>query len=416
MYIPNADTIQRPELMGKFIKDAHISYALIPPIYIGYLGEKDLSSINYVTTGGQATNKYLVEKHGRNGYRNIYGPTETTVIVTQWEYNPGDIIPDRIPIGRPLANVCTYIVDNNRLCGFNIAGELLIGCDGISPGYVNNKELTEKHFIKNPFGKGKLYRSGDLCRMLPDGNIEYISRIDKQVKIRGFRIELAELENAINAIEGINSSVVIVRNRGIESIFAYYTSDESISEMYVISELKKKLPNYMIPSAIMQIERIPVNSSGKTEEKLLPEIKYNSVGYEAPEGELEMEIAAAFEDVLCIEKVSVIDSFFEMGGDSIKAIRLVNALANKGIKLSVKDIFANNNVRSIAESLKRDTQNSSVHSCGEATSDDEAIEMIASSAFEKAKAYSEAMLKCGIIYEENLPSIAEITYESQIRF
>lgn len=105
-----------------------------------------------------------------------------------------------------------------------------------------------------------------------------------------------------------------------------------------------------------------------------------------------------------------------MGGDSIKAIRLVNALANKGIKLSVKDIFANNNVRSIAESLKRDTQNSSVHSCGEATSDDEAIEMIASSAFEKAKAYSEAMLKCGIIYEENLPSIAEITYESQIRF
>ncbi|MBR6985458.1 MAG: amino acid adenylation domain-containing protein [Ruminococcus sp.] len=416
MYIPDAETIQRPELMGKLIKDAHISYALFPPVYIGYLDENDLSSMKYVITGGQATNKHLVEKYGRNGYLNLYGPTEATVMVTQWEYNPGDIVPDRIPVGRPLANVCTYIVDNERLCGFNIAGELLIGCDGISPGYVNNKELNEKQFIKNPFGKGKIYRSGDLCRMLPDGNIEYISRIDKQVKIRGFRIELAEIENAINAVEGINSSAVIVRNRGIESIFAYYTSDENISEMYVLYELKKKLPNYMIPAAVMQIERIPVNSSGKTDEKLLPEIKYTSAVYEAPEGELEIEIAAAFEEVLCIEKISVIDSFFEMGGDSIKAIRLVNALANKGIKLSVKDIFANNNVRSIAEALKRNTSNAEIHSCGDAVSDDEAIETIVSAASEKAKTYSEMMLTGGIIYEENLPSIAEISFESQIRF
>ncbi|MBG9455466.1 hypothetical protein ABE61_15680, partial [Lysinibacillus sphaericus] len=227
-------------------------------------------------------------------------------------------------------------------------------------------ELTAKKFVKNPFGEGRLYRSGDLARWLPDGNIEYLGRIDEQVKIRGFRIELGEIESRIREIKGIHDSAVIAKadQNGDQAIYAYYTG-ESVSVSEIREHLAGVLPEYMIPSYMMEIDSIPVTRNGKLDKRALPEIEVKATReYVAPRNKKESTVCEAFSTVLNVKEVGVKENFFELGGDSIKAIRIISNLRNVGYHLTVKDILAGKTAERIALAMK-ETENERKYEQGE---------------------------------------------------
>ena len=298
-------------------------------------------------------------KKRKNGIRllNGYGPTENTTFTTTYEI-PEEF--DRIPIGKPIANTQVYILDGKKLCGIGVPGELCIAGDGLSRGYLNQPELTTKSFVKNPYGDGKLYHSGDLARWLPDGNIEYMGRIDNQVKIRGFRVELSAIRNVMLKIDGIEDAAVVARadGDGDKAVFAYYVSTREIGNREVRETLKESLPKYMIPSYTMQIETMPVTRNGKLDERALPEVERKAEGeYQAPRDEKEKKLCEAFEEILGVKKAGIRDNFFELGGDSIKAIRVVSKIRNAGYEVSVKDIMNRYTVESISFVLKEANKN-----------------------------------------------------------
>ena len=177
-----------------------------------------------------------------------------------------------INIGKPIANTQIYIINGSELCGIGMPGELCIAGVGLARGYLNRPELTEEKFVKNPFGEGRMYRTGDLARWLPDGNIEYLGRIDEQVKIRGFRIELGEIESVLRKLRGIKDVVAVVKEKnGDKSICAYLVSDEEVDINEIKDSLRKELPEYMVPAYLMQIESIPVTRNGKLDKCALSE-------------------------------------------------------------------------------------------------------------------------------------------------
>ncbi|MBP5580948.1 MAG: AMP-binding protein, partial [Ruminococcus sp.] len=259
---------------------------------------------------------------------------------------------DTVFIGKPIANAQAYILSGDVLCGIGVPGELCIAGDGLARGYLNRPELTAEKFVKNPFGEGRMYRSGDLARWLPDGNIEYLGRIDEQVKIRGFRIELGEIESRIREIENIKDCAVIARadSSGDKAIYAYYTSDEEVSVSEIRDTLSASLPEYMVPAYMMQIESIPVTRNGKLDKRALPEIEAKAAReYVAPRNEIEEKICAIFSEILNVEQVGVKDGFFELGGHSLRATRLVNRIeAETGTRIALKDVFSHPTVEQLA--------------------------------------------------------------------
>ncbi|MBE5929218.1 MAG: amino acid adenylation domain-containing protein, partial [Lachnospiraceae bacterium] len=311
-------------------------------------------NLEHLLIGGEKLSEDHVRilKNRKNNVKltNGYGPTENTTFTTTYE------IPDEfnnIPIGRPISNTQVYILSGEQLCGIGVPGELCTSGDGLSRGYLNNEELTKEKFVSNPFGESKMYRTGDLARWLPDGNIEYLGRIDEQVKIRGFRIELGEIESRIREIEGVNDCAVIARVdvSGDKAIYAYMTSDEEIVMSEIRDNLSKSLPDYMIPSYMMQIESIPVTRNGKLDKKALPDIEVRTENdYVAPRNETEELICVIFTEILGVQKVSVTDSFFALGGHSLRATRLVNRIeAETGHRVTLKSVFSNATPEKLAE-------------------------------------------------------------------
>jgi acyl-coenzyme A synthetase/AMP-(fatty) acid ligase len=212
-----------------------------------------------------------------------------------------------------------------QLCGIGIAGEICIAGKQIARGYYRNQELTREKFVKNPFGKGTLYKTGDQGRWHPDGNIEFIGRNDTQVKVRGYRIELQEVENQFRNIAAVNDALAIVKkdHYGENALYAYYTADINLAIDIVRDDLKKVLPLYMIPSYIMQVEGIPVTINGKIDCKALPAFEVGATHDETElENEIESKIKGMFIEVLQASSVGVNDSFFDIGGHSIHVMRL----------------------------------------------------------------------------------------------
>ena len=288
---------------------------------------------------------------------NGYGPTETTCGVLYYRCRERDEVEDNIPIGQPIANTQVYILKGQTLCGIGMPGELCIAGAGVARGYLNRPELTAEKFVDNPFGEGKLYRTGDLARWLPDGNLEYLGRIDEQVKIRGFRIELGEIESSIRKIEKVKDCAVIAREdkSGEKAIYAYLVSDEEISVTDIRDTLGLTLPEYMIPAYITQIEKIPVTQNGKLDKQALPEIEGRSEReYIAPRNAKEEAVCAAFSEILGVEKAGVKDNFFELGGDSIKAIRIISKLRERGYQAAVQDVLQNLTPERMAAKIKQD--------------------------------------------------------------
>ncbi|MCT7949710.1 amino acid adenylation domain-containing protein [Ancylothrix sp. C2] len=317
---------------------------------------------------------------------NSYGPTETTVTATFYE--PGSEIPEKLPIGRPIANTQVYILDENmQLVPVGVPGELYIGGAGVAKGYLNRPETTAERFIPNLFvtfpenfsqGKenseatknvygsqrpenqrnggqnsqpkenasrsrenskfypGYLYKTGDLVRYLADGNIEYVGRLDFQVKIRGYRIELGEIEKALEEHPEVAQTAVIahVDSSGEKRIVAYVVAKEngSLEEKKLREFLQEKLPKYMMPSALVGMEVLPVTANGKVDRKALPvpnfERSEEEADFVAPQDDLELELSLIWEKILGVKNIGIHDNFFELGGHSLLAVRLLAEIEN----------------------------------------------------------------------------------------
>lgn len=292
---------------------------------------------------------------------NIYGPTETTVWATKSEINSSDI-----HIGKPIANAQIYILDKNIMpVPIGAVGEMCIAGDCVGAGYLNRPELTAEKFVSNPFGKGKMYKTGDLARWREDGNIEYVGRNDFQVKIRGLRIELGEIENALAGIEGIASSVVIVRkdNTGRQLICAFYTG-EFIESSAIRGEISKALPKYMVPHIITHLDEMPMTTSGKVSRNSLPEVDLEKIvavkEYVPPVTETEKTLCSLMAKTLNANKIGLNDDFFELGADSLKAIELVSKAHAEGLYFALQNVFDYPTIKMLCDHMSvKDKQHSS---------------------------------------------------------
>ena len=347
---------QDTKAFNEYCAKNKVTVATLPPNY--YVQEDVKLNLRLIITAGSESNKFILEKSKNSDYINAYGPTETTVCATYWK-RPEGFGEATAPIGVPIDNFQAFIMNENNLCGIGVPGELCIAGDGLARGYLNRPGLTAEKFVKNPFGEGRMYRTGDFARWLTDGNIEYLGRIDEQVKIRGFRIELGEIESRIREIENIKDCVVIAKAdaSGDKAIYAYYTSDNEVSVSEIRDRLSERLPGYMVPAYMMQIESIPVTRNGKPDRRALPEIEViTAKEYIAPGNEAEEAVCEAFSEILDVKKVGIQDNFFELGGDSIKAIRIISKLRNTGYTATVKDLMNRKTVEKIAIAIKRNTE------------------------------------------------------------
>ena len=315
-----------------------------------------LNSLKAIILGGEVVDSaliYALKRLTSARIFSIYGPTETTV----WSTNTEILSETEITIGKPIANTQIYIVDRYmQPVPIGVTGELCIAGDGVGAGYLNRPELTAEKFIDNPFGNGKLYKSGDLGYWREDGVIIFVGRNDFQVKIRGLRIELGEIENAIQGVEGILQAVVTVRKveDGRQLICAFYTGQKTDGKA-LRAAIGQKLPKYMLPHIFTHLNELPLTASGKVNRKALPEVDLSQLSdiseYIAPEGEVETRLAALMEQVLNHSPIGRDDDFFDLGGDSLKAIELVSALESAGYHTDVRTLFANATVREFAAKL-----------------------------------------------------------------
>ncbi|WP_143329076.1 non-ribosomal peptide synthetase, partial [Clostridium puniceum] len=358
LHILSKETIDNYENFSNYINVHNITVATIPPIYLGNVDEQKIKTLRLLITAGSIINKKILNKWCKKvDYMNAYGPTETTICATMWNYEEVQNL-SSVPIGKPLNNLKTYVVDvDNRLNLMPIGkvGELCISGDSLARGYINRKELTVEKFVDNPFEPGtKMYRTGDLAKWLNDGNIEFVGRIDDQVKIRGFRIELGEIENQLLKIKGIKEAVVIDRSdmQGEKYLCAYITSEEAMEILSVRHELSKEIPAYMIPSYIFQIDKLPLTSNGKIDKKVLLElniIETSHISFEAPRTKIEEILVNVWEAVLGIKGIGINHNYYQVGGDSIKSIQIISRLQNHNIHLLVKDLMEHPTISELSE-------------------------------------------------------------------
>jgi len=294
---------------------------------------------------------------------NLYGPTEAAVDVTFWACERQSE-KTSVPIGRPIANTQIYILDKEtRPAPVGVTGALHIAGVGVARGYLNRPDMTAEKFVPSPFGREpgeRMYETGDLARFLPDGAIEFLGRSDYQVKIRGFRIELGEIERALAAHPAVREVVVVARETGTrdKAIVAYLSpAQENQNSAWSGSDLRKylqaKLPEYMIPSAYVLLEMMPLTSNGKLDRRALPPPEYESEReYLAPRTEIERGLAAVFSEVLGREKVGVNDNFFELGGHSLLATQALTRIIEKfNVEVPFRQLFEAPTVGGLAEAV-----------------------------------------------------------------
>ncbi|MFI6015974.1 amino acid adenylation domain-containing protein, partial [Streptomyces sp. NPDC051243] len=300
---------------------------------------------------------------------NEYGPTENSVGTSTWpvpEPARDGALPDVMPIGRPLPGVAMYVLDGRlQPVPTGVAGELYVGGAGVARGYLGRPELTGERFLPDPYGPpgGRLYRTGDIVRVLPDGSVDFLGRGDGQVKIRGYRVELGEIEAALGDHPRVADARVLLREDapGDRRLVAYLVPDGDSApdpaELHAL--LGRTLPEYMVPSAFVALESIPLNANGKVDRRALPapgEEAYARVEYTAPRTPLEERVTAVWGQVLGDGRLGVHDDFFDLGGDSIRAVALVGALRDEGLDVAVRDVFAHRTVAALCELLSGRTE------------------------------------------------------------
>ncbi|HLP61915.1 MAG TPA: amino acid adenylation domain-containing protein, partial [Candidatus Deferrimicrobium sp.] len=329
--------------------------------------------LRYVIFGGEALKPARLhawrQKYPRTKLVNMFGITETCVHVTYKEIGELEIEGDIGNIGKPIPTLSTYIMDRyRRLAPIGTPGELYVGGEGVARGYLNQPELTSERFVGNSYKAGeRLYRSGDLARMCPEGEMVYLGRVDHQVQLRGFRIELGEIENRLLKHEGIKEAVVMERSipGGDLYLCAYIVPQPGILtadlEAASIREfVARQLPDYMIPAYVVQLEEIPLTANGKIDRRRLPQPEVRiEKDRKSPRNETEEKLAEAWQGVLGLESVGIEDNFFDVGGDSIKAIRLISRINERlNSNLKIVDLYTNRTIGELAGLIDREESES----------------------------------------------------------
>ncbi|MFD0589643.1 amino acid adenylation domain-containing protein [Paenibacillus sp. GCM10027627] len=319
-----------------------------------------LSHIRHVLFGGERASAAHVKKalraFGPGVLLHVYGPTETTVFATCYPVRERKEDSATIPIGRPIALSDALVLDERgEWLPPLMTGELCIAGEGVAQGYLNLPDMTAEKFVPHPFKEGEyMYRTGDLVRWLPDGQLEFLDRIDSQVKLRGFRIELGEIESRLLECAGVRETVVVVRERDGQSVLTAYavvdTEEWSIERLR--AELGEKLPGFMMPAAFVRMDKLPLTANGKVDKKKLPEPEAADFGagrggaFEAPASRTESKLKAVWQAVLHPGEIGVCDHFFDHGGHSLKAATLAAEIQKQfQVRMPIKDIFLHPTIR-----------------------------------------------------------------------
>ncbi|MCP5049277.1 MAG: non-ribosomal peptide synthetase, partial [bacterium] len=354
MVMADKESLLSPKEMKRLTHTYNVTTILTTPSVFNRMLTEDIeiyTRLKNLFIGGDVLSPFHINRL-RHRCPNIniingYGPTENTTLSTAFRIERD--YEANIPIGRPIANSTAYIMNAyNHLQPVGIAGELFVGGDGVARGYLNQPGLTADKFIDfshvhhlntdktttdNYGGIKKIYRTGDLARWLPDGNIEFLGRMDSQVKVRGIRIELGEIESQLLAHDQVKETVVLTTGAEKDDLSAYIVP---VNGDIVPGDLKRylsrSLPDYMIPSYFVPVKRIPLNSSGKVDRKSLPDpvasvdVLRQTRNYVAPHTELEKKVAGVWEELLRLKRVSTSDNFFNLGGNSLKVVQLKSKL------------------------------------------------------------------------------------------
>ncbi len=364
------------------LKYAPYDFIKVTPAHLGLLQPKMNSSkagllSKKIVVGGEAlfTSQVKHFAEGLSGVEiiNEYGPTEASVGCSVFSLHTSDINvapQNALPIGKPIDNVSMYIIGaDGELLPQGAVGEIAIGGAGLARGYINNGALTNEKFVLNPFGKegSKMYKTGDLARWLPGGNIEYIGRKDDQVKIRGYRVELGEIEAALLESEWVSQAVVLAKkdSTGGKRLVGYIVPAHEYSKHELLAQLKATLPDYMIPSVLLELETLPLTINGKVDRKALPEVGSGDPQHAKdalPSSEAEWMVCDIWKEVLELDEVGVNDDFFDLGGHSLLAFRLISLIRKQfKVEMQISEIFNYPTIRLLANHLQKDyTENDSL--------------------------------------------------------
>jgi amino acid adenylation domain-containing protein len=345
-----------PKLM-QLLRSHEVTHITITPSALAQTPYSNLSALKMVLVGGEAPSPELIQQWSQGRlFINAYGPTETTVNASMVSCGNGQSL---LPTIRPSANKQLYVLNElQQPLPIGVIGELYIGGVGLARGYHNRPEVTAAKFHDNPWRSGdRIYQTGDLAYHLPDGRIRLVGRIDDQVKVRGFRIELAEIETLLHQHPSVEAAVVIVREA---RIFAYAicptiaVDDYPDTNQLLRQFLRQKLPEYMVPAAVMVLPQFPLTPNGKIDLQGLPLIQYRTDHTAKPQSSLQEELLLIYQSVLQVQSIGINDDFFELGGHSLLATQLVaQVLQTFQVELTVMDLFSAPTIAGLSEQILR---------------------------------------------------------------
>ncbi|RZK74402.1 MAG: amino acid adenylation domain-containing protein, partial [Pedobacter sp.] len=354
-----------------YLNQKEVSHLHATPLFLEQLKNHNFQNLKRVIAGGDVCTKELANRWKDNvAFYNEYGPTETTVTSIEYLEDGNTSINNQVPIGKPLPNTQVYIVDDQQnVVPVGIFGELYIGGLQVARGYLNMPEETKEKFIDNTFspGSGRLYKTGDYGRWLPDGNIEYLGRKDNQVKIRGYRIELGEIQSIVQQSGLVSQNVVLARKdkQGNKRLVGYAVAAAKLDNLKLTEHLLERLPSYMVPSLWVEISSIPLNSNGKVDYKALPEPELNELqtsNFIPPRNPVETHLVSIWKDLLDAQQIGIEDNFFELGGDSILTIQVVSRMRRLGYEVQPKDLFTFQTIAGLSAAI---SERSDAKSSGE---------------------------------------------------
>ncbi|KAF9287993.1 hypothetical protein BGZ68_000948 [Mortierella alpina] len=338
----------------RYVERHRITHVMLTPTVFQYCDKlAPLNALSTLILCGESLSGALVRKlHNlvpRGSIFNMYGPTETTMVTTAWKCSM-DALQDTALIGRPLSNTTIYVLDaHGNPVPLGTVGEIFIGGIGVARGYLNRPDLTAEKFLADPFSGetgARMYKTGDLGKYLPDGNLMHLGRNDHQVKIRGFRIELGEIEARLHEHPSVSEAVVIALGEGSNKRLV----------AYVIMKAAEDTRQYMIPAAFIRLDEFPLTTNGKLDRRVLPspgDNDYSRKKYEVPQGAVELALASIWSDLLNVKDVSRHDSFFALGGHSLLAIQMISRLHQLGHSISVRSLFDSPSLSALAQSVGR---------------------------------------------------------------
>jgi amino acid adenylation domain-containing protein len=365
--IIDRDAFLNPESFAQALERSRVTALFLTTAIFNQYAQaipEALARLRFLLCGGERSEPSsfarVLERSGPQRLIHCYGPTETTTFAITHEVNEVPEGAQNIPLGRPINNTQIYILDSNREpVPIGVTGEIYIGGAGVAAGYLNRPELTEEWFLPDPFRAepgARLYKTGDLGRWLPNGVIEFLGRNDFQVKIRGFRIELGEIEANLNSHPQVREAVVIAHENvaGGKRLVAYYTGEEIGAEA-LRNYISSGLPEYMVPSAYVRLEALPLNANGKVDRRALPApdvLAYGERVFEPPVGELETQLARIWAEVLRLDRVGRHDNYFELGGHSLLAVTLIERLRREGLQVDVRALFTTPTLSELAAAME----------------------------------------------------------------